>query len=96
MAAETRPVLNSDGSSSGTRVNAAKYAAVHAAILQTLPADPGGMTYKDLVAAVRAALPDLDGSVPWYVTTVKLDMEGRGEIERIAGVSPQRLRKIGR
>lgn len=32
-----------------------------------------------------------DGSVGWYVTTIKLDLEARRLIERVPGKSPQRL-----
>jgi hypothetical protein len=49
-----------------------------------------------LAALVAEHLPEdeLDqlGSVSWYTTTVKLDLEVKGEIERIPGSSPQRLR----
>jgi hypothetical protein len=34
----------------------------------------------------------LEGSISWYATMVKLDLEARGEIERIPGSSPQRIR----
>jgi hypothetical protein len=30
-----------------------------------------------------------EGSVTWYVTTVKLDMEARGEIKRVTNSRPQ-------
>ncbi len=30
-----------------------------------------------------------DGSVMWYYTTVKLDLEARGEIRRVPGSRPQ-------
>lgn len=33
------------------------------------------------------------GSVSWYTTTVKLDLEARGELERVPGSRPQRLRR---
>ena len=33
-----------------------------------------------------------DGKVLWYVVTVKLDLEARGEIERIPKTSPHKLR----
>ena len=35
------------------------------------------------------------GSVSWYTTTVKLDMEVKREIERVPGSKPQRLRSTG-
>jgi len=46
----------------------------------------------DTVEAESADL--LDKSARWYVTTVKLDLEARGVIERVDGVSPQELRLI--
>jgi len=30
-----------------------------------------------------------DGSVMWYVTTVKLDLEARGQIKRVPNSRPQ-------
>ena len=50
------------------------------------------MELPDLVAAEIAPerLSEL-GSVGWYITTVKLDLEVKGKIVRVQGVSPQRL-----
>jgi hypothetical protein len=43
-----------------------------------------------LNAAVEKKLSGtFDGSVPWYFTTVKLDMEARGEIRRVPNSKPQ-------
>lgn len=54
------------------------------------------MTFKALMEDVEAKLAGrFEGSIPWYVTTVKLDLEARGEIERIRQSSPQRLRLVG-
>jgi len=33
-----------------------------------------------------------DGKIPWYVVTVKLDLEARGILERIPKTSPHKLR----
>ena len=33
-----------------------------------------------------------DGSISWYVTTIKLDLEARGIIERIPKKRPQTLK----
>jgi len=33
-----------------------------------------------------------EGSVSWYFTTVKLDLEARGILERVPGERPQRIR----
>jgi hypothetical protein len=46
-----------------------------------------------LVSLVEYSLRNrFEGSIPWYVTTVKLDMEARGEIERIPERGEQKLR----
>ena len=37
---------------------------------------------------------NFDGSTGWYTTTVKLDLEARGVIERIPNSSPQQLRLV--
>ena len=37
---------------------------------------------------------NFDGSIGWYVTTVKLDLEARGVIERVPNVTPQQLRLV--
>ena len=35
------------------------------------------------------------GSLGWHMTTVRLEMEVRGEIERVPGATPLRLRLTG-
>jgi hypothetical protein len=53
--------------------------------------------FAELPAKVEAVLSaeerDRLGSVSWYTTVVKLEMEVAGELERVAGASPQRLRR---
>ena len=82
---------------SGTRIAEWKFDLVRGAILQTVPEDDEGVEFRRLPNLVAAAIEDADrerlGSVSWYTTTVKLEMEVRGEIERIAGSRPQRLRR---
>lgn len=77
------------------RIDAEKYDALRNAILRVLPARPPGLEFKKLPDAVRAHLPGGKipggGSLRWYTTVVKLDLEVRGEIERVEGASPQRL-----
>ena len=54
-----------------------------------------GFKLADLTADVHEELEgSFDGSITWYVTTVKLDLEARGLIERIPRSSPQRLRLV--
>lgn len=81
-----------------TRIDRWKYDTVRAAILQVLPKNKQGVEFRELPKLVKGALSAADrkrlGSVPWYTTTVKLDLEVRGEIERVPGASPQRLRRV--
>ncbi len=77
---------------SGVNIRRDKYDMVRGAIKSALS---GGVeiTFSDLTVTVNEKLADIfDGSIPWYVTTVKLDMEARGLIERVKGSKPQRLR----
>lgn len=80
-----------------TRIDKWKYDLVHNAILAVVPADENGVEFSQLAQLVEAHLSPADleklGSVSWYTTTVKLDMEVKGEIERIPGSKPQRLRR---
>lgn len=44
------------------------------------------LTHDELTAAVENALKGtFGGSIPWYMESVKLDLEARKVIERIAG-----------
>jgi hypothetical protein len=75
----------------GTNIDKAKYDQVRAAILMVL-SEREEMTFNDLNEAVGQLLGDsFEGSIGWYFTTVKLDLEARGLIERV-GDSPQRIR----
>lgn len=83
-----------DPAKHGTRIDAAKYHAVREAILAALADGP--VAFERLIETVQKQIAaTFDGSVPWYVTTVKLDLEARGEIERVPGQRPQHLRRIG-
>ena len=76
----------------GVRIDRAKYDVIRDAILAVLR-EGGDVRFGGLADTVRDRLASaFDGSVSWYVTTVKLDLEARGEIERVPGSRPQRLR----
>jgi hypothetical protein len=69
-----------------------KYTVIREAILSIL-VDQGEILFKDLPAAVDRQLQgNFDGLISWYVTTVKLDLEARKLIVRVAQSRPQRLR----
>ena len=51
------------------------------------------ITYQELNdLAVKKLSANFDGKVPWYVVSVKLDLEAREIIERIPKTSPHKLR----
>ena len=84
------------GGKNGVNVDKQKYLVVREAILEALRA-AGEMTFRALTEDVRRELEGtFDGSISRYVTTVKLDLEARGEIERVLGRKPQHLRLAGR
>jgi hypothetical protein len=79
------------------RVARPAYEALRHAILEVVPHTAAGVAFKDLPRRVAALLPaearSQIGSIPWYTTVVKLDLEARGVIERVPGVLPQRVRR---
>lgn len=88
---QTILALNPDPTKQGVQISKAKYDAVRTAILDTLKVH-GPMIFTELGNAVEDSLhKNFDGSVMWYFTTVKLDMEARGEIRRVAGSRPQKI-----
>jgi hypothetical protein len=73
----------------GVRIDQAKYDAVHAAIFENLR-EYGPMTFTQLGALVEEQLQTtFTGSIMWYYTAIKLDMEARGEIRRVPNSRPQ-------
>jgi hypothetical protein len=81
-----------------------KYGYIREAILAVLPTAESGesLSFDELEAGVRAHLLANDvpmtlfpkpGSVRWYTKAVQLDLESRGEIERLPKKSPIRLRR---
>ena len=81
----------------GTRIPRWKFDAVRTAILAVLKEND--VTFQDLTAACKACMTDADlaklGSLGWHVTTIKLELECRGEIARVPGSKPQLLRLAG-
>jgi uncharacterized protein DUF6958 len=73
----------------GVNISREKYEIIRQAILSTLHAQKE-MTFMKLSRAVDKEMNgDFEGSVMWYVTTVKLDLEARGEIKRVPHSRPQ-------
>ena len=82
----------------GTRILKWKYDAVRRAIRKIVPRSKHGIEFQEIANLVEQALSAEDrenlGSISWYTVTVKLDLEIRGEIERIPGSKPQRIRRV--
>ena len=76
----------------GVNILLRRYDFIKDFILSTLQTK-GVMTYEALNdQAVEELSETFDGKVPWYVVSVKLDLEARGIIERIPKTSPHQIR----
>jgi hypothetical protein len=83
-----------DPEKSGVNIEREKYETIKDAILSVIRANEG-ITFQRLTEEVAERLQGrFDGSISWYVTTVKLDLEARKEIERVPKSSPQQLRFV--
>lgn len=82
-----------EGRDGVTNIPAWKYDVMRSAIVSALAGGP--LDLSDLRDAVREKTSADDkarlGSLTWHLTTVKLEMEVRGELERVAGVRPQQI-----
>jgi hypothetical protein len=73
----------------GVKISKEKYEIIRKAILSTLT-EKKEISFMNLSRAVEKEVNGtFDGSVMWYVTTVKLDLEARGEIKRVPNSRPQ-------
>lgn len=76
----------------GVNIEKHKYDVMRRTIVDTIR-EYGEITFKDLMQRTEQKLNGkFDGSIGWYTTTVKLDLEARGVIQRVPKSSPQRLR----
>lgn len=76
----------------GVNISRDKYEHVKDLLLELIE-DAGKITFKELTRIGRGVLEkeEFEGSPMWYITTIKLDLEARGLIERIPKSSPQQL-----
>jgi len=89
--------LHPDPAKQGTRVRKAGYDAYRKALLKLIPKSNQGVEFRQLSEGIGELMPaEIAESTKamWWVTTVKLDLEARGLIERVPGASPQRLRRV--
>ena len=81
-------VENVNTPGSVTRVNAAKYADMHAAMKAALPKASPGVTQSEMVEAVKPHLSTElfpEGKTSgWWSKTVQLDLEAKGKLTREA------------
>ena len=78
-----------------TRIDRWKFEVIRKSILKAVPKSGEGVAFRDLTKLVKKQLTAADqkkiGSLMWYTTVVKLELEVRREIRRLKGASPQRL-----
>lgn len=83
--------LHPDENKSGVNIDRDKYELVKKAILDAIE-EREQVPFRELSDEVMKRLSEtFDGSVGWYTTTVKLDLEARDLIKRLPGKSPQVL-----
>jgi hypothetical protein len=80
------------------RIERRKYEMLKRTILKVVPRKEPGLPFARLATAVSRHLSRAEraglGSVPWYATVVKLDLEARGFLRRVPGAGPQRLIRL--
>jgi hypothetical protein len=78
-----------------TNIPTWKFEKLRKAILRHTPKVPPGVAFVELFDRVAEEFSEEEtaeiGSISWHVTTVKLEMEVRGELQRVAQSTPQRL-----
>jgi hypothetical protein len=76
-----------------THIPAWKFDLLREAVLRVL--EDGPVAFKELKERVRPLISDDDlaqlGSLGWHLTSVKLELEVRGEIMRVPDLKPQHL-----
>ena len=89
MGSEKILTLHPEGKQ-GVKISRKKYELMKKTILTCLNAKE--FTFKELGRLVKNELNGkFEGSINWYYTTIKLDLEARNIIER-KNMSPQRIR----
>ena len=81
-----------------TRIHRWKYDLLRRIILDILADNGDSVQFRSLPSLIEERLSPEQraslGSVSWYTTTVKLDMEVKGDIERVPRITPQLLRLV--
>ena len=75
----------------GVNICTNKYTTIRTAILRSLEENKQ-LSFKGLITSVKQKVAhDFKGSISWYVTTVKLDLEARDLIHCQRGRGPQSI-----
>lgn len=75
----------------GVNIDQEKYELIKSSILDILKSN-NEISFGNLIALIESSLAGkFDGSISWYVMSVKLDLETRNMIRRIPKSSPQRI-----
>ena len=78
----------------GVKISKEKYEIIRKAILCVLQTQKE-ITFMNLSRAVEKEVNgNFEGSITWYVTTVKLDLEARGQIKRVTNSRPQLVKLV--
>jgi hypothetical protein len=74
--------------------NAEKYEAARKAYLKFMPAKGPGLTQTEMHAAMKKALPSFGSTAGWWMKTVQLDAEARGDVARDKASKPMRWKRV--
>jgi hypothetical protein len=81
-----------------TGIDQWKYDLLRNAILEVLPKQGNGVPFGDLANLIKDCLGSGQlsrlGSLAWYTTAVKLDMEVKEDNRRVSDSNPQRLLRV--
>ena len=81
-----------------TRIHKWKYDLLQRIILEIVAKGADGVEFRNLPGLIESRLSveqrENLGSVSWYTVSVKLDMEVKGDIERVPRAKPQKLRLV--
>ena len=76
----------------GVKISREKYEMIRKAILCVMEKQ-NEISFMNLSRAVEKEVNgNFEGSVAWYVTTINLDLEARGQIKRVPNSRPQRVK----
>jgi hypothetical protein len=88
---EEKILTRHPGGKKGVNISKEKYNTVKDAITESFR-EAGELTYTELTKLVNRKLSGtFSGSIPWYVVTVKLDLEARDLIKKVPRTSPVKL-----